>query len=131
MTAGHPVDEREWTRTIHALLTILVAKLGPERHVHDVPVAGLDDIEEVEVRMLELDDERRRVGGLRTCDGNPDRAEGRPVLRVCDAIVDGFDGTRVKRGPGMELQPAADLERDRHAVWCHRPAGSALRHVVT
>src|SRR5216684_6324183 len=89
MTAGHPVDEREWTRTIHALLTILVAKLGPERHVHDVPVAGLDDIEEVEVRMLELDDERRRVGGLRTCDGNPDRAEGRPVLRVCDAVVDG------------------------------------------
>ena len=130
MASRHPFGERERSRAVDPLLSVLVAELGAKGHVDDVPIARFDDVEEVEVRVLEVDDERGGVWCFRAGNRDPDRAQRRSVLRIRDAVVDRLDGCRVERCAGLELQPAPDLEGRFQTVGRYVPALGDLRHVV-
>ena len=130
MAAGNPFRELEGPGSVDALLAVLVAQLGSVFHIHDVPVAGLDDVEEVVIGVLQVDDKGRGVRSLHAFHGTPQRRKWRSVLGVVDAIVNGLDRDSVERCAGVELEAAPDLEGDRLGVLGHGPLLGQLGHVV-
>src|SRR5205823_10910367 len=99
--------------------------------VHGRPVAGLDDVQQVEVRVLELDDKRLRVGCERLRDGFPKASQRRPALRVRDRVVDLLDRLRGQRPARVEADAFADVERGGQAVRRELPARGQVGHDTT